>query len=437
MPDLAKTEGLETRKWRALTRRGKSLFLEEVELAQIAQAVGTPAYVYSSQALGRAYLELDAAFEGHERLIAYAVKANSNLAVIARFAKLGAGADVVSEGEIRRALAAGVAPEKIVFSGVGKTAQELAFALKAGIGIFNLESEDELHLLDKVAADQRAKARVSVRLNPDIAAGGNDKIATGRATDKFGVNWDRAHSIYRAIAASKWLEAVGIDIHIGSQITSVEPYAKMAGKAADLVRRLRRDGHDIRCVDIGGGLGVDYARDGCSVIDPPDYAAAILEHLEPLGVKLILEPGRVLTAGAGVLLTSAIRAKRASNRRFVILDAAMNDMIRPALYGERHRATPIVTSSSGELAPVDLAGPVCESTDIFDRDVMLPALNPGDVIALTGAGAYGSVLSLEYNSRPRIPEIMVDGDQFAIVRKRRTYDQILDEESVSFKPCAV
>ena len=409
-----------------------ALHAEGVPLEALAEAAGTPAYVYSTATLTRHYgLLRDAVGEHREALgdalIAFAVKANSNLSVLATLARLGCGADTVSEGEIRRALAAGIPGDRIIFSGVGKTDAELAFAIEAGVRQINVESGAELDRLIAVAASKGAAPAIAIRVNPKIGAGGHAKITTGGATDKFGVPVEEAIELYARASASPHLTPVGLACHIGSQITSLEPMEAAFRTLREVVLTLRSLGHSVERLDLGGGLGVPYH----GQTDTPsiaDYAAMCARALDGLGVEAAFEPGRLLAANAGLLLSRVIQVnQRADGRRFLVLDAGMNDLMRPALYDAFHDLVP-VRPREGEALAYDLVGPICESTDIFARDRMLPPLQAGDLVAFMSAGAYGAVLASEYNSRPLVPEVLVDGDRWAVVRSRPSYEDMWARE---------
>jgi diaminopimelate decarboxylase len=411
--------------------KGGELACEDVALRQIAEAVGTPVYVYSTATLERHYRVFEAAFAAHPELgrpdIAYAVKANSNIAVLATLARLGAGADTVSEGEIRRALAAGVPAGRIVFSGVGKTAQECAFALEAGVAQINVESEPELDLLARIAANRGVRAVIAVRVNPGVGAGGHDKITTGHASSKFGVSLGEAGRLYAKAANTASLEPVGLACHIGSQISDLGPLEAAFREMRKLVERLRSEGLSVQRLDLGGGLGVPYFNQP----DPPApdaYAAMVAGVVRGLDVELAFEPGRVIAANAGVLLARVIHVHaRPDGRRFLVLDAAMNDLIRPAMYDAYHDLRP-VRPRPGAALPFDVVGPVCETADTFTRDRPLPPLEAGDLVAFMTAGAYGAVMASEYNSRPLAPEVLVRGADFAVIRERPSYDDMLRSE---------
>jgi diaminopimelate decarboxylase len=404
--------------------RDGTLCVEGVPLDRIAEAVGTPVYVYSAGAIEATYRRFRAAFEGQDVSVCYALKANSNLAVVALLARLGAGADVVSEGEIRRALAAGVPASRIVFSGVGKTRGEMAFALEAGIHQINVESLNELEALSAVATRLGRKARVAIRINPDVDALTHAKISTGKAENKFGIDLAHAREAFRRAAALPGLEPAAIAVHIGSQLTSIEPFRLAFARVAELVRSLRAEGIAIDGLDLGGGLGIRYRAE-----TPPDldaYAAMVKEVTGGLGCSLTFEPGRLLVGNAGLLLARVLYVKEGATRRFLILDAAMNDLIRPALYEAFHDLVPVRQPVDGvEKIPVDVVGPICESGDTFATRRPLPPLIEADLVAMLSAGAYGAVMSSTYNSRLLAPEVLVRGDRFDMIRPRQTYDELL------------
>ena len=409
-----------------------ALQAEGVPLETLAEAVGTPAYVYSSATLTRHYGLLADAVAAHpaalgDALIAFAVKANSNLSVLATLARLGCGADTVSEGEIRRALKAGVTANRIVFSGVGKTDAELAFAIEVGVRQINVESAVELDRLIAVAASKGARPEIAVRVNPSVGAGGHARITTGGATDKFGVPADEAHALYARATRSPYVTPVGLACHIGSQITTLEPLEAAFRALRTLTLELRAAGLSVSRLDLGGGLGVPYH--GQSDLPSIEaYVAMAAQVLDSLEVEAAFEPGRLLAANAGVLLSRVIQVnERGDGRRFLVLDAGMNDLMRPALYDAFHDLVP-VRPREGEHRLYDLVGPICESTDIFARDRALPPMQAGDLVAFMGAGAYGAVLASEYNSRPLVPEVLVDGERWAVVRARPTYEAMLERE---------
>jgi diaminopimelate decarboxylase len=414
--------------------RGGELWCEGVALAAIAEAVGTPAYVYSTATLERHYRVFRAALDAHSELgtplIAYAVKANANLSVLRTLAALGVGADTVSEGEIRRALAAGVDPGLIIFSGVGKTAAEIAFALAAGVAQINVESAPELELVSAIAARSGVRPALALRVNPDVGAGGHAKISTGAAASKFGVALSEAAELYARAAADPAVRMVGLACHIGSQITELAPLAEAFARLRALAVSLRAAGQAVERLDLGGGLGVPYFNQP----DPPEpaaLAAVAAREVGGLGLELTFEPGRVLAANAGVLLARVIHINvRPDGRRFAVIDAAMNDLLRPAMYDAWHDIRP-VRPRAGEILPYDVVGPVCESGDTFARARPLPPLAAGDLVAFLSAGAYGAVMASEYNSRPLVAEVLVRGDAFAVVRARPTYAEILAREPLA------
>lgn len=415
--------------------RDGEMFCEDVPLSQIANEVGTPVYVYSSATLERHFRVLQSALveaglrdeDGGAPLIAYAVKANPNLSVLATLARLGAGADTVSEGEIRRALAAGVPPSRIVFSGVGKQEGEIAFALKAGISEINVESEPEMQLVARLAGEIGLPARIAIRVNPDVAAGGHAKITTGGADSKFGVSFSEAERLYTAAAAEPRLHPVGLTCHIGSQITALEPMEAAFRRMRELVERLRARGLKVERLDLGGGLGVPYFNQP----EPPSpvaYARMVAGVLQGLRIGLAFEPGRMIAANAGVLLTRVLHIhERPEGRRFVVLDAAMNDLIRPAMYDAYHDIR-AVKPRPGAPIIADVVGPVCETGDTFSRDRKLPPLDADDLLAFMSAGAYGASMASEYNSRLLAPEVLVRGRDWAVVRPRPSYEDMLARE---------
>ncbi|MFQ5533542.1 MAG: diaminopimelate decarboxylase [Sphingomonadales bacterium] len=406
--------------------RNGVLQAEGISLVEIAQQVGTPFYCYSTATLERHYRVFEQAFEQQDALICYAVKANSNIAVIRTLARLGAGADVVSEGELRRALKAGIPPGRIVFSGIGKSRDEMAFALDCGIYQFNVESEPELASLNEVAMSMDRRAPIALRINPDVDARTHDKISTGRKEDKFGIAWSRARETYGLAAALPGIEIVGLDIHIGSQLTRLEPFDAAFQKIAGLVTMLREDGHNIARLDLGGGLGIPYGDSEAPPL-PSEYAAAIRGVLGRLDCQIILEPGRLIAGNAGVLVCGVLYIKSGERRDFVILDGAMNDLMRPTLYDAFHRIVPLVEPSpDADFAPVDIVGPVCETGDTFAVDRMMPPLASGELVAILSTGAYSAVMSSTYNTRRLAPEILVDGDRFAVVRPRPCYDDVVN-----------
>jgi len=411
--------------------RDGELHAEDVSLRDIAQAVGTPFYCYSTATLTRHYQLFAEALAPLPHLVCFAVKANSNVAVLKHLGDLGAGMDVVSLGEYLRARAAGVPGERIVFSGVGKTRAEMRAALEGGIRQFNVESEPELEALSEVADSLGATAPITLRVNPDVDARTHEKIATGRKEDKFGVPLARAREIYARAARLPGLRVVGIDMHIGSQLTDLAPFEAAYTRMADLTRLLRADGHEIERLDLGGGLGIPYTRSNEAPPLPTDYGAMVRRVLGDLDCEIEIEPGRLIAGNAGVLVAQVIYRKEGEGRDFLILDAAMNDLIRPAMYGAHHDIVPLTEPEPGvALAPVDIVGPVCETGDTFARQRPMPPLAAGDLVAFRSAGAYGAVMASEYNTRPLIPEVLVKGDHFAVIRARPTFDEILARDTL-------
>ena len=409
--------------------RSGELYAEELPVAGIAAAVGTPFYLYSAAGFTSQYRRFADAFLPERPLICYAVKANSNLAVLRHFACLGAGADVVSEGELRRALAAGVPPERIIFSGVGKTVAEIKAALDAGIHQINVESVPELQRLSEIAAAQGRTARIAIRVNPDVDARTHAKISTGRKENKFGVEFGEAIATYALAAELPGIEPVGLAVHIGSQLTDLEPYRRAFERVAELALELRALGFSVSRMDPGGGLGVRYH--GERILEAASYANLVRDIFGPLKFDLAFEPGRVLTAPAGLLVSQVLYVKEGSSKRFVIVDAAMNDLIRPALYDAWHDIVPLrLPDSRATLTPADVVGPVCETGDTFAIGRDLPPLAEGDFLAFTAAGAYGAVMSTTYNSRLLVPEVLVAKDRFAVIRARSSYDALLSLDTI-------
>ena len=401
------------------------LHAEDVSLKALAEEIGTPFYCYSSATLERHYKVMHDAFVGTDHMICYAMKANSNQAVIRTMAELGAGMDVVSEGELRRALAAGVPARKIVFSGVGKTAREMALALREGIACFNVESEPELELLSEVAKRVGQRATVSIRVNPDVDARTHHKISTGKAEDKFGISYKRAREVYARAAALPAIDVAGIDMHIGSQITELEPFAKAFKLMGELTEELRKDGHNIRHLDLGGGLGVPYRGTNDVPPHPDEYAAMVKKTLGHLNLKFVLEPGRMIVGNAGILVSRVIYVKDGTEKHFVIQDAAMNDLIRPTLYDAHHEIIPVAEPTDGGTMMADVVGPVCESGDYLAKGRKLPKVEPGDLLATLTAGAYGAVQAGTYNTRPLVAEVLVKDDKWALIRPRQTYEELI------------
>ena len=410
---------------------GGKLHAEDVPLARIAAKVGTPVYVYSAATLTRHFGLFRQALDWTDHLVCFAVKSNSNLAVLKLLADLGAGMDVVSGGEYLRAKAAGVPGDKIVFSGVGKTLAEMRLAIEGGIRQFNIESEPEMRALSELAASMGAEVPVAIRVNPDVDAKTHEKIATGKSENKFGIPIAKARQVYAEAASLPGLRVVGVDVHIGSQLTDLEPYRAAYAKVAELTRALRADGHVISRLDLGGGLGIPYRRDNNAPPLPIEYGQVVRETVGDLGCEIEIEPGRNITGNAGVLLTSVIWLKEGEGRDFLIVDAAMNDLLRPAIYGAHHDIVPVIEAAPGAaVQPFDVVGPVCESGDTFQKGAELPLLAAGDLVAFRSAGAYGAVMASEYNSRPLVPEVLVSGDQFAVIRARPTFEEMLARDSI-------
>jgi diaminopimelate decarboxylase len=406
-------------------RDGK-LFAEDVDLARIAEAVGTPFYCYSTATIERHFRVFSAAFADCRALICYAMKANSNQAVLATLARMGAGMDVVSEGELRRARAAGVPGPKIIFSGVGKTRGEMALGLDENIRCFNVESEPELEALSEVAASRGRRARIAIRVNPDIDARTHAKISTGKSENKFGIPISRAREVYARARALPGVEVDGVDMHIGSQITELSPFDEAFALLADFVRQLRADGHAIDHVDLGGGLGIPYRFDEEPPPVPERYAEIVARRTRDLDCEVFLEPGRLIVGNAGVLVTNVIYVKRGEKKNFVIVDAAMNDLIRPTLYEAHHALLPLRQPLPGDAKlRADVVGPVCESGDYLALDREMPEVQAGDGIAILSAGAYGAVQAGSYNSRLLIPEVLVKGGAFAVIRPRPSYAELI------------
>lgn len=411
--------------------RNGVLHAEDVALTEIAAAVGTPFYVYSTATLERHYRLFEEALAPLPHLVCFAVKSNGNIAVLKTLARLGAGMDVVSMGEYLRARAAGVPGEKIVFSGVGKTREEMRTALEGGIRQFNVESEPEMRALSEVAVSLGKVAPITIRVNPDVDARTHEKIATGKKENKFGIPIERAREVYAEAARLPGLEIVGIDVHIGSQLTELEPFEQAYLKVAELTAVLRADGHKITRLDLGGGLGIPYERSNSVPPLPTDYGALIKRTVGDLGCEVEIEPGRLISGNAGLLVASVIYLKHGEGRDFLILDAAMNDLVRPSMYGAHHDIIPVTEADAGtEYKPYDVVGPVCETGDTFAKARPLPPLEDGDLVAFRSAGAYGAAMASEYNARPLIPEVLVHGQQFAVIRRRPTYDEMMNRDSL-------
>jgi diaminopimelate decarboxylase len=408
-----------------------SLHAEDVALSDIAAEVGTPFYVYSTATLERHFRLFDDALSGMDHLVCYAMKAASNQSIIKTLAALGAGMDVVSGGEYLRAIRAGVPPDRIVFSGVGKTRAEMEMIVQGGVRQVNVESEPEMVLLDKVARAHGKKIPITIRVNPDVDAKTHAKIATGKSENKFGIPITKARDVYAMAAKLEGLEIVGIDVHIGSQLTDLEPFGLAYRKVAELTETLRADGHDIRRLDLGGGLGIPYVRGNEAPPLPADYGALIKREVGHLGCEVEIEPGRLIVGNAGLLVSSVIYVKEGEGRNFLILDAAMNDLIRPAMYDAHHDIVPVQEPKAGaDYADFDVVGPVCETGDTFARNRALQRLEDGDLVAFRSAGAYGAVMASEYNSRPLIPEVLVKGDQFAVIRPRPTLEEMINRDTI-------
>ncbi|WP_262030543.1 diaminopimelate decarboxylase [Microvirga sp. Mcv34] len=407
------------------------LHAEGVDLSRLADEVGTPFYCYSSATLERHYRVFAEAFADTDALVCYAMKANSNQAVLRTLGRLGAGMDIVSEGELRRALAAGVPGERIVFSGVGKTRSEMAFALDSGILCFNVESEPELEALSEVALSKSARAPVSIRINPDVDAKTHAKISTGKSENKFGIPIARAREVYARAAALKGIAVTGVDMHIGSQITDLAPYDNATALLAELARDLMADGHKLHHIDLGGGLGIPYRENNEPPPDPQAYAAIVKRHTKDLGLKLVFEMGRLIAGNAGVLIARVIYVKQGADKPFVIVDAAMNDLIRPTLYEAHHDIKPVAEASPATPRIVaDVVGPVCETGDYLALSRDMPEVKAGDLIAIMTAGAYGAVQASTYNTRRLVPEVLVRGDDHAVVRPRPTYEELIGLDRV-------
>lgn len=407
------------------------LHAENVPVPEIAKAVGTPFYVYSTATLERHYKVFSGAFADVDAMVCYAMKANSNQAVLKTLAKLGAGIDVVSGGELRRALGAGVPANRIMFSGVGKTVAEMDYALEAGIYCFNIESEPELEVLNLRAVKAGKRAHVSFRINPDVDARTHAKISTGKKENKFGISYERARAVYAHAATLPGIEVTGIDMHIGSQITELQPFEDAFRLLRELVESLRTDGHTISHVDIGGGLGIPYREDNNPPPLPDAYAHIVKNELKSLNCKIITEPGRLIVGNAGILVTEVIYVKDGGEKNFVIVDGAMNDLIRPTLYEAYHGIRPVVQPAvDAPRIKADIVGPVCETGDYLALDREMAAPQPGDLIAVSSAGAYGAVQAGTYNSRLLVPEVLVKGDKFHVIRPRGTYQELIALDSV-------
>jgi diaminopimelate decarboxylase len=411
--------------------RNGVLHAEDVAITEIAASVGTPFYVYSQATLTRHFRVFDEALSGLKHLICYAMKANSNIAILKILGDLGAGMDVVSGGEYLRAKAAGVPGNRIVFSGVGKTREEMALAIKNGIRQFNVESETELKVLNEVALSLCAIAPITLRVNPDVDAKTHAKIATGKSENKFGIPIAKSQEVYASAASMEGIEVVGIDVHIGSQLTDLEPFRLAYEKVAELTKTLRQDGHNIRRLDLGGGLGIPYENSNQSPPTPEDYAKVIHETVGNLDCEIEIEPGRLLAGNAGLMISSVIYNKSGEGRDFMIVDAAMNDLIRPAMYEAYHEIIPVLESNAqSKTSDYDVVGPVCETGDTFAKKRTLTSVADGEMVAFRSAGAYGAVMASEYNTRPLIPEVLVHEDQFSIIRKRPSVESIIKRDLI-------
>ncbi|ETA53457.2 diaminopimelate decarboxylase [Rhodobacteraceae bacterium PD-2] len=411
--------------------RGGQLWAEDVPVAEIAEQVGTPFYLYSAATLVRHFRLFDEALAWGPHLVCYAMKAASNQAILKTLAEEGAGMDVVSGGEYARARAAGVPGERIVFSGVGKTEGEIRAALDGGIRQFNVESEPEMRAISRIATALGVEAPIALRVNPDVDAKTHAKIATGKSENKFGIPIAKARAAYAEAASLPGLKVVGIDVHIGSQLTQLEPFEQAYRKVAELTEVLRADGHEITRLDLGGGLGIPYTRSNEAPPLPTDYGAMVQRTVGHLGCEIEIEPGRLIVGNAGILVSRAIYVKEGEGRNFLILDAAMNDLLRPAMYEAHHDIVPLIEAAPGvEMAPFDVVGPVCESGDTFAKGRDLPPVKAGDLVAFRSAGAYGAVMASEYNSRPLVPEVLVRADQFSVIRARPTFDEMINRDTI-------
>ncbi|HSG36475.1 MAG TPA: diaminopimelate decarboxylase [Paracoccaceae bacterium] len=411
--------------------RNGQLFAEDVPVAEITASVGTPVYIYSTATLLRHFNLFDQALAGMPHLVCFAMKSLSNVAVLRVLGQAGAGIDVVSVGEYLRAKAAGVPGERIVFSGVAKTREEMRIALEGGIRQFNVESEPEMEALSEVASALGVVAPIAVRVNPDVDAKTHAKIATGKSENKFGIPIAKARDVYARAAALSGIKIVGIDVHIGSQLTDLEPFRLAYRKVAALTEALRADGHQIERLDLGGGLGIPYERSNAAPPLPEDYGRMIAEEVGHLGCEIEIEPGRLIAGNAGLMVSEIIYVKEGEGRDFLILDSAMNDLVRPAMYDAHHDIVPVVEAEAGaEQRPYDVVGGICETGDTFARGRMMPPVKAGDLVAFRSAGAYGAVMASEYNSRPLIPEVLVDGDKWAVIRRRPSYDEMIARDII-------
>ena len=411
--------------------RNGQLFAEDVPVAEIAASVGTPVYIYSTATLVRHFRLFDEALVGMPHLVCFAMKSLSNVAVLRVLGQAGAGIDVVSIGEYLRAKAAGIPGERIVFSGVAKSREEMRIALEGGIRQFNVESEPEMEALSTVAASMGLEAPITIRVNPDVDAKTHAKIATGKSENKFGIPIAKARAVYGRAAELPGIRVVGIDVHIGSQLTDLEPFRLAYRKVAALTEALRADGYRIERLDLGGGLGIPYERSNAAPPLPEDYGRMIAEEVGHLGCEIEIEPGRLIAGNAGLMVSEIIYVKEGEGRDFLILDSAMNDLVRPAMYDAHHDIVPVVEATPGaEQRPYDVVGGICETGDTFARGRMMPPVKAGDLVAFRSAGAYGAVMASEYNSRPLIPEVLVDGDKWAVIRRRPSYDEMIARDII-------
>ena len=410
--------------------KNKNLHCENINLIELSKKVGSPFYCYSSKILESKYSELTDAFKEEDLLVCFSLKANSNQSIIKTFSSLGSGADVVSIGELKRALKAKIPPNKIVFSGVGKNTDEIIFAIKNKILMINVESISELKQISTQAANLNMIAPISLRVNPDIEAGGNEKISTGKKQDKFGISIKEAIDVYELAANIDNIEIKGIDVHIGSQINELEPFEKTFDSIVETITKLKDKNIDIDIIDIGGGIGINYTDE--KALNIKDYAAVVSKKLGPLNKKIIIEPGRFLTAESGILVTKIIYIKENESKKFIIVDAAMNDFIRPSLYGSLHNALPIIENDKERpIESYDVVGPICETGDFFIKDFKTSQLLERDLLAITNVGAYGSVLSSNYNSRPSIAEIIIKDDSYSVIKKRQDIEEMIDQDSLA------
>ena len=410
--------------------KNKNLHCENINLIELSKKVGSPFYCYSSKILESKYSELTDAFKEEDLLVCFSLKANSNQSIIKTFSSLGSGADVVSIGELKRALKAKIPPNKIVFSGVGKNTDEIIFAIKNKILMINVESISELKQISTQAANLNMIAPISLRVNPDIEAGGNEKISTGKKQDKFGISIKEAIDVYELASNLDNIEIKGIDVHIGSQINDLEPFEKTFNSIVETITKLKDKNIDIDIIDIGGGIGINYTDE--KALNIKDYAAVVSKKLGSLNKKIIIEPGRFLTAESGILVTKIIYIKENESKKFIIVDAAMNDFIRPSLYGSLHNALPIIENDKERpIENYDLVGPICETGDFFIKDFKTSQLLERDLLAITNVGAYGSVLSSNYNSRPSIAEIIIKDDSYSVIKKRQDIEEMIDQDSLA------